>query len=797
MTETIRDGKTYDIVREGLAEILSLKQPRKDDDRTVDSHERSKAQDVFYNPVQQFNRDLTVLAIRAFSEDLAVIRGANQKKSKPTAKGESRRQKRKVGVENEGIQQADGVVKINDTFIESLSGHGIDAKVHIAKEEVGGLPKDVEPIGLPNIGGHKRKRGIEDNGISEPSQVFKKSSPTVETASGDGKPTASKTAEEEVDRPPTGVESTEMPIHSGAIEPAPSGETKLSPKFPFRILDALSATGLRAIRYAKEIPETTRVVANDLSEQATASIRLNVLHNEVPDKVNVLTGDARAHMYHVAAPTQGAPKKSECKLYEVIDLDPYGTAAPFLDAAVRAVVDGGLLCVTCTDATIFASAGYPEKAFSQYGGLSWKGPQSHEAGLRLVLHAIAACAARYGIAIEPLLSLSIDFYVRVFVRVHRSPTQVKYLAGKSMIVYNCDVGCGAWNTQFLAQTRGETGKNGNTFHKFSFAQAPSTSPFCEHCGFKTHLSGPMWGGPLHNPYFIQRILDGLPSLNTETYGTIPRIEGMLSVAYEESIFAIQPKTSSESDEITRPVPPIDPTLSDRYPFFFNLSFLGGVLHCVGPSDAVFCSALKRLGYRTSRSHTKGGSIRTDAPWSVVWEVMREWIRQKAPVKEDAIRKGTAAWGIMQKDRSNVILNSVKMNLKEVQEKSEDLRSIRTELEAILYRLREQEEAAIANPPSHPAATFALPSPDHQLNSENQNAKSPSLSTEPLSPPPRSSIINLSRPKSPNPTPIPTHQLDIVFNMNRHARSPSPARKIVRYQMNPRPEWGPISRAKGG
>lgn len=31
--------------------------------------------------------------------------------------------------------------------------------------------------------------------------------------------------------------------------------------------------------------------------------------------------------------------------FDVIDLDPYGSAAPFLDAAVQAVSDGGLLAV--------------------------------------------------------------------------------------------------------------------------------------------------------------------------------------------------------------------------------------------------------------------------------------------------------------------------------------------------------------------------------------------------------------------------------------------------------------------
>jgi N2,N2-dimethylguanosine tRNA methyltransferase len=34
--------------------------------------------------------------------------------------------------------------------------------------------------------------------------------------------------------------------------------------------------------------------------------------------------------------------------FDVIDLDPYGTACPFLDSAVQAVANGGLLCVTCT-----------------------------------------------------------------------------------------------------------------------------------------------------------------------------------------------------------------------------------------------------------------------------------------------------------------------------------------------------------------------------------------------------------------------------------------------------------------
>ena len=78
------------------------------------------------------------------------------------------------------------------------------------------------------------------------------------------------------------------------------------------------------------------ITANDLSGAATASIELNVQHNGVGDIVKPTTSDARVHMYDAAS----SPAQTEQKLYQVIDLDPYGTAAPFLDAAVQALTDG-------------------------------------------------------------------------------------------------------------------------------------------------------------------------------------------------------------------------------------------------------------------------------------------------------------------------------------------------------------------------------------------------------------------------------------------------------------------------
>ncbi|CAK36858.1 uncharacterized protein An01g00070 [Aspergillus niger] len=494
------DGTEYRAVKEGLAYILNppAQAPGTKRDRKADE----QSQSVFYNPIQQFNRDLSVLAIRAYGEHLLALKKqkAEKKKQKAAANDSAKGKKRK-------------------------------------REEVDGKEQ------------------------------------TQDQNQGQGDQTAAQQAEQDT---------------------APS----------FTILDALSATGLRALRYASEIPFTSCVVANDLSPSAIESMKTNIKYNSLGEKIRPNTGDARSYI-HLGK-------------FDVIDLDPYGSAAPFMDAAVQGVKDGGLLCVTCTDAGVWASYGYPEKSFALYGGIPVKGPHCHEGGLRLILHGLAASAAKYGLAIEPLLSLSIDFYARVFVRVHRSPAEVKYISGNMMMVYNCDAGCGAWSTQPITQTKQKLDKKGNPFYHFGFAQGPVADSRCGHCGSRTHLSGPMWAGPLHNAQFIRRILDMLPQADRNVYHTIDRIEGMLTTAMEEDLnLGIS-----------------------KYPFYFSLSALSKVLHTSTISIDAMRGAIRHLGYRSTRSHARPNTIRTDAPWEVIWEIMREWVRQKSPIREGALKPGS-------------------------------------------------------------------------------------------------------------------------------------------------------------
>ncbi|KAF3939736.1 hypothetical protein ABW19_dt0208243 [Dactylella cylindrospora] len=594
---TVINGVTYNVQPEGLAKIL------------LPDQSKEQNTEVFYNYIQQFNRDLTMTVTRGFGEILEKERKAPKRKHRGGVKHKNRKGKPTNG---------ENIANEDDEVVEG-DDEGVDIQV--------------DPAG--------------DVGMAD-------------TAAGQ-------------------LQSEEPP----------------TPKPRFAVLDALSATGLRALRYAKELPFVTHITANDMSYSAVESISRNIEFNGVSHLVRPSLDNAIGHMYrtaypaYVPAPTTENPnrmKPSQALKYHVIDLDPYGTAAPFIDSALQALEDGGLLSVTCTDAAIFASTSYPEKTFALYGGLPAKGDFSHEAGLRMVLMSIATTAGKYGLHIEPLLSLSIDYYCRVFIRVRRSPENVKRLASKSMVVVNCDSGCGSWKVQELGTMKQRVGKDpSNPNYKYGVAQA-TDSGHCEFCGFKMHLAGPMWSDPIHSASFINHLLSNV--LNNETvkaYGTLGRITGMLKIALGE----LMPPSTPDSTEVlptpaATPVPgqapPTEPAekllpgkyfpttkrkerqriahatanaphkrnpMSDPLALFIMPTQLSRVLHCEAPPLSAIRGALITLGYHVTKSHCRPGSLKTNAPWSILWRVMRAWV-QTHPIKEGSLNEGMAGYRILHK-----------------------------------------------------------------------------------------------------------------------------------------------------
>uniref|UniRef100_A0A0D6R1G2 tRNA (guanine(26)-N(2))-dimethyltransferase n=1 Tax=Araucaria cunninghamii TaxID=56994 RepID=A0A0D6R1G2_ARACU len=173
---------------------------------------------------------------------------------------------------------------------------------------------------------------------------------------------------------------------------------------PLRVLEALAASGLRALRYAREVEQVGTVVALDNDKVAVEACKRNIKLNGsvASSKVEAQLADARVYML------------THEKEFDVVDLDPYGSPSVFLDSAVQSVVDGGLLLCTATDMAVLCGNN-GEVCYSKYGSYPTRAKYCHEMALRILLACIESHANRYKRYIVPVLSVSVDFYIRVFV----------------------------------------------------------------------------------------------------------------------------------------------------------------------------------------------------------------------------------------------------------------------------------------------------------------------------------------------------------------------------------------------
>ncbi|XP_028390956.1 tRNA (guanine(26)-N(2))-dimethyltransferase-like [Dendronephthya gigantea] len=323
----------------------------------------------------------------------------------------------------------------------------------------------------------------------------------------------------------------------------------------------------------------------------------NVIDNQVSHIVKPLQMDASLVMYQKRHPVQ-------CR-FDVIDLDPYGSPAEFLDGAVQSISDGGMLAVTCTDMAVLCG-NHSEACYAKYGSMSLKGKFCHEMALRILLSCIDSHANHYKRYIVPLVSVSADFYIRVFLQVFTSAAEVKRSASKKSLVYHC-LGCGSC----FFQPVGKRIEQGN-----SKKYPPGTGlrrQTCPECGRKFHLGGPIWSEPIHNLDFVNKVLNKVKKSH-ENYKTSERIIGMLTLISEEL---------------------------PHSPLYHTLDQLSSVVHCTTPSMIQLRSAIMRCGYEVSGSHAAKSAVKTNAPNNVIWDIMREWVKRHPLKKEHENSPGHA------------------------------------------------------------------------------------------------------------------------------------------------------------
>ena len=436
-----------------------------------------------------------------------------------------------------------------------------------------------------------------------------------------------------------------------------------SRKDGLRILDALAASGLRSIRYYKEIPAVKEVIINDLEEAAVNLAKENMKFNKIPEDapITVNLGDATSLMYN---------SREHTKQFDVIDLDPYGSAAPFLDGAVQAIKDGGMLAITCTDMAALGGS-HPETCFGRYGSMPiQRARYLQEFALRILLQSISRTANVYGRTIKPILCVGMAFYVRVFVEVYDDKAGVSQSSTNIGNVYQstqCDsfyiISHGNFNGRNYQPGRtsnqnplkdenskpSKKEKNKKSFvnnnekqNKLISHSLPS--PFqCPETSAPFKIGGPIWLGRLHEFDVVNNAIEFLENMeknNVNIDATCPspifqtkkRLHGLLTSVSEE--------------------------LPDS-PLYYTLPSLCHTMHCSAPPLLTFYSAIRNAGFQVSAYHKEPNAIKTNAPPDVVWDIMRAWCDDNPIAKKwiTGVNENSATAKIMSRGLVRLIGNN--------------------------------------------------------------------------------------------------------------------------------------------
>ncbi len=331
------------------------------------------------------------------------------------------------------------------------------------------------------------------------------------------------------------------------------------------ICEPLTSQGIRGIRFAKEVEGVNRVLISDINERAFKVAEHNVRLNGLENVVTVKHRDANCTLSCNASPK---------KRFDIVDVDPFGTPAPFLGSALRALRNHGLLASTATD--LAPLCGVHQKAcIRKYGGKPLRTEYCHELAVRLLAGCTATLAAKHDIGIHVVFSHSSEHYIRLY-------TQISY---------------GAERGDESVKTLGYILHCFNCLHRETTRQ-PFGNLTCPECGSKMDYAGPLWLGSI----FDQKFVDLMIKENQRVaFKGNARISKLLSLTKQE---AQAPMT------------------------YYVLDKLSQKLGLPSPSVQAFAEALKQRGFQAVPTHFSPRALRTDAPAMAAQEALKSLSLQR-------------------------------------------------------------------------------------------------------------------------------------------------------------------------
>jgi len=304
-------------------------------------------------------------------------------------------------------------------------------------------------------------------------------------------------------------------------------------------LDAMAASGIRGVRAANEGYDVT---CCDIDSEAVELAKANLARNDLTGTTEQRNVNALLHE----------------SMFDVVDLDPFGTPIPFADAAFATTRN--LVCVTATDTAPLCGA-HLQSGIRKYSAVPQNTDYHPEMGLRTLLSALIRTAARYDVAAQPICSHVSRHYARTYLELDHRATAADSLLENLGFVHHCE--------DCLVRR-----------HEFGHypQSVPEKCPVCE--SSRTLTAGPLWLGPVKDSEFVSNVRAQL----SPEMGTASRADRLLSTL------------ESELDT---------PTHYDQH----RLCKQWGV-----PANSMdeFITDIRNAGYEASQAHYSGTAFKTDA-----------------------------------------------------------------------------------------------------------------------------------------------------------------------------------------
>ena len=328
------------------------------------------------------------------------------------------------------------------------------------------------------------------------------------------------------------------------------------------VCEPLSSSGVRGIRFSAEIHGVGKVVVNDISTRAVNIAKYNVSLNNLQGRVKVSHKDANCLLS-----CHGKPRQR----FDVVDLDPFGSPVPYLDSAIRALRNDGLLALTATDLACLCGV-HPRACVRKYGGRPLRTEYCHELAVRLVAGCVAALSAKHDIGIRVIFCHSTAHYVRVYAL----------------------VGYGAKKADESLRNLGYILHCNSCLHR-EIATSLFAKGFeeCPECGSRMDYAGPLWLGSIFDKQFCKAMADE----NTHTaFRHSATIAKLLSLTIGEA---------------------------ETPPTYYVLDKISAKLSLPAPSVTKILAVLKEKGYSAVPTHFNSRGIRTDASAAIMQEILKK------------------------------------------------------------------------------------------------------------------------------------------------------------------------------